>query len=184
MIAVGQNEPGRERMDRCVGEAVRRLPLPKRAQHRAMRDRPEREDDTQARHRAEFIRQEPVAGGDLGWGGLVLRRHAAHRVADARTRQDEFVIGPLVIRAGGQSEPEQGGVEKIARPVAGEGPPGPVRTTQARRETDDEERRTDGAEGGNGRVVPRPIRVRCEPATVVVAERGKTRAEPAIRLRR
>src|SRR5438132_526552 len=42
--------------------------------------------------RSQFGRQKRPAGGNLSWFGLVLRRHAAHRVGDADAAQPQPVL--------------------------------------------------------------------------------------------
>ena len=85
--------------------------------------------------------QEWPAGVDFRRQRLVLRRHAAHGIADPAIDQRQPVVGPRLVDAVGKAVFEQRRVEQVAGVVAGEGPPGAVGALQARREADDQQPR-------------------------------------------
>ena len=125
-----------------------------RLQCRVMGDPAERHDRAKLRHGRDGRRQELPAGVDLGRQRLVLRRHAAHRVADPAIDQLQSVVGTRLIDAFGKAVFEQGRIEQVAGVVAGERPSGAVGALHARREPDDQQLRVGIAERSHRRIEP------------------------------
>src|SRR5258708_29742147 len=111
-----------------------------------MGDSAEREDGTQIRHDGDFGDKELAAGTDLDGQWLVLRRHAADRIGDARPDKLKSVIGLSLIGPSRQTVALQRTVEQVTCIIAGEGTAGAVGAFQSWRQPNDEERRIQRAE--------------------------------------
>ncbi len=94
--------------------------------------------------------QKIAAGVDLGRRRLVLRRHAAHRVGDARVDELEPVVDARSKAPSGEAVLLQRRIEQIAGVIAGERPPGAVGAAQPRCEADDQERALTEPNDGTG----------------------------------
>ncbi len=103
---------------------------------------------------SDFGREVSAASRNFRGVRLVLRRHAAHRVGDARPMKLEAVIRTGVVHSRGKAELCQCLVEQAAGMVAGKGAPGPVRAPEAWREADDQQLGVAVAEGWNRPVEP------------------------------
>ena len=160
---------------------------PQHSQHRFMRDPSERHDRAQSWHGLDGRREKLPAGVDLGGQGLVLGRHAAHRVADPAIDQGQPVVGPRLINALGKTEFKQGGVEQVAGEIAGKGPAGAVGALLARRKPDDQQSPVGIAKRRHGGIEPagfaraRGIAETCEPRTEWAVAVGLGAAEGAAR---
>ena len=119
-----------------------------------MCDPAQRDDGAQPRHGLDRPQQKLPAGVDLDRQRLVLRRHAAHRIADAAVHQRQPVVWPGVIRAGRKAVVEQRGVEQVAGIVAGEWPPGAVGALDPGGEADNHQFGVVGPERGHRRIEP------------------------------
>ena len=140
-----------------------------------MSEAAERQDRPQLRHRRDLGRQKGPAGGDLAGFGLVLRRHAAHRIGDPRPSERQAVIGAGAVISLGQAEFTQGRVQQFAGMIAGKRPPGAVGAFETGRQADDQQLGPAVAKGRNRRVEPlragRALRL---------AKGGQTRTERAV----
>ena len=117
-------------------------------------DAAEGNDRGELRHLGDGLFEKAPAGPDLGRRWLVLGRHAAHRIGDAGVDEFQSIIRAFQIDATGKAEIDQGFVEKIAGPVAGEGAARAVGAAQPRCEANDQQTRRGRAEGGDRRIVP------------------------------
>src|SRR5262249_51744216 len=77
--------------------------------------------------------------------------------------------------AGGEAELDERGVKEIARIVAGERPPSPVRALQPRREADDQQPRIERSERGDRRIEPFGL-----PGPPTLAKRNEPRTPAAV----
>src|SRR5262249_57446986 len=102
-----------------------------------------------------------TGGLDVGWGGLVLWWHAAHRISDARIDEREPIVRCCQVAAAGKAETFERVVEEAAGEVAGKRPPGAVRASQTGGQTHDQQPRTARAERGDRRI--EPLRTRPPP---------------------
>lgn len=119
-----------------------------------MSDQPQGKDSRQLRHRRHLGREEIAAGFDLGRLRTVAGRRAPHRVGDAAIDQGEAVVGAFAISAAGESEAEQGSVEKLARVIASEGAARAIGAHASGSETHHQEVGIECAERWDGRVMP------------------------------
>ena len=154
MIAVGEDQPVGNRVRGAVPEREGGFSHSKRRQRHAVGETAQRQDCLEPRHGHDFRCQEGQAGPALGGRRAVFRRHAAHGVGDPAIGQREPVVRPPVIAAGGETVAGEGVIEQVAGPVAGEGPAGPVRAAQSRRQADDQQPGIERTEGRDGRIVP------------------------------
>src|SRR5262245_7564265 len=106
-----------------------------------MGDAAERDQRAQVWERGNARDQELPAGGDLGGGRLVLRRHATHGVRDHAIDEFERLRGSDVVMPTRKPDPEQRAVKQLAGIIAEEGTAGTVGAFQSWRESDDEEPR-------------------------------------------
>src|SRR6185312_3974631 len=141
-------------MPAAVAERVRRLLRAQRGEDAVVRDTSERQDGLQVSHFGNRRDEEVPARLDLGRRWFVLRRHAAHRVADAAVDEREAVVRMRFVFAAGEAVPQQGLVEQHAGIVAGERPAGAVGALQARRKPDDQQPRVRRPKRGHRRVEP------------------------------
>ena len=123
-------------------------------QQAVMRHTAKRDDRAQARHPLDRRGKKRTTRIDLRRQRLVLRRHAAHRVADAAIDQPQSIVGPCLILTFSESVSQQRRIEQVAGIVAGEGTPGAVGALQARCEADDQDPCAGLAKGGDRRVEP------------------------------
>src|SRR5215831_2685430 len=140
-----------------------------------MCDATERHDCSEVRHFGDGRLEEIAALPDLLADGLVFRRHAAHRIGDARIDKGQAIVRPRRIFAHGEAVARERFVQQIARIVAGERATGAVRALQPRREPDDQQSRHHRSEGGNRGVVPSWL-----PAPPGLAKRDEARATRTI----
>lgn len=96
-----------------------------------MRHAAEHDDRAQISHFVDSDVQKRAAGVDLGRQGLVLRRNAAHAVADAAVNEGQSIVGPRFIRSSRKAEFDECAVKKIAGEIARKMPPRAVGTLKA-----------------------------------------------------
>jgi hypothetical protein len=113
-------------VDRAVREGYSRAAQLQHLGDGLMGDATERDDDAKVWQAVDRGREELPAIVDLQGQRLVLRRHAAHRIADQAIDQPQAVIGARLVAAPRETVFEQRRVEQVAGIVAGERPPGPV----------------------------------------------------------
>lgn len=139
VVTCEQNGIGVRPVHGGVREAEARDRQTERADDRMVGDAAEREDEIRGASGSQFIVQELTAGVDLAADRLVLGWDATYGVGDPAVDEGETVIGPGVEGPAGEAEPAEHLVEDDARVVAGERAAGPVRTTQAWCQPDDQE---------------------------------------------
>src|SRR5271169_2407824 len=105
-------------------------------------------------HRLDGRRQEWPAIADFRRQRLVLRRHAAHRIANPAIDQRQPIVRPRLISALGKSVFDQRRVEQVAGKITGKRSSSTVGALQARREADNQQPPIWIAERGNRRVEP------------------------------
>ena len=140
-----------------------------------MGDHAQRQDHTR-RSAAKLGGEVAIAAPDFLRQGLVLRRQALYRVADAAVGQHQGIVGALGDRLAGEAEGMQRPVEQDARMIAGKRPSGAVGAVHARREADDQQAGGSVPECGHGSCViggmvqPHPIEKACEPWAVAAID--------------
>ena len=155
MIAVGQRQAGRQRMQPVVDEGIAAgRPDGQRAQDLVVRALAQGDDDLEIGHHRQLGLQERPAHGELDGQRLVLGRQAAHGIGDAAVDEVQPVVGIGAIDSLGEAELQQGRVEQVAGIVAGERPAGAVGAAHSGREPDDQQARVEVAERTDRRVLP------------------------------
>ena len=155
MIAVGQRQAGRQRVQPVVDEGVGAgRPDGQRAQGLVVRALAEGDDDLEIGHHRQLALQERPALGELDGQRLVLGRQAAHGIGDAAIDQMQPVVGVGAVDALGEAELQQGRVQQVAGIVAGEGPAGAVGALHSGRQPDDQHARVEIAERAHRGVLP------------------------------
>lgn len=176
MIAVDQQPPVGQRVANIVAEFVAGRLLAISPQYGVMGDGAERDDDTEVRHRGNFLLQVIIAGTDFGRHRLVRRRQAADGIGDARIVQRHLRIGPAVgtqwFRNGGKPKAVQRRIKQFAGHVASERAAGAIGAALARTQTDDQQARIEGAKRGNRQRMP---------VRLAVAQHGKVLGKPRAR---
>ncbi len=119
-----------------------------------MSDNAKGQDYPELGHGRDLGFQKGTAVSRLVREGFVLRRDAAHRVGDPGTRHLQPVTGPGLVSAVSEPEFMQCRVEKIARVIAGKGPPGSVGAAKPGGQADDEQFCGKGAKGRDRSIVP------------------------------
>ena len=76
----------------------------KRREYAVVGDRAEREDRAEPGYAGDLGGEEASAGRDFVGLRLVLRRHAADRIGDARPAEHEAIIGTGVVVPAGEAE--------------------------------------------------------------------------------
>ena len=179
VIAVGQQQAGRQRVQAAVDERVGAgRPHGQGAQDLIVGALAQRHQDPQVRHDGELGLQERPAGREFQGLGLVLGRQTSHGIGDAAVDEPQPVvrIGPVAALC--EAEFQEGRVEEVAGIVAGKRPAGPVGALHARCQSDDQQPGVEFAERADRRILPV-----WEFALQVVAERREPRAARAVERR-
>jgi hypothetical protein len=105
--------------------------------HLVMRDAPECDDRAK---RGEFLDrglQEWAAGGNFSPDRLIARGDTAHGIGDHGCLEAQTILRMTEVGILRKAEPKEGAIKQVAGVIASEGPTGPVRAAQARREAHD-----------------------------------------------
>lgn len=118
-----------------------------------MRDTPERDDDAQRMHGAQFPGEEGSTRRDLSSGRAIFGRNAADGIGNAASDQAEGIVGARLVATLRESECQESLVKKVTGIVTRERAAGPVGTLESGRETDDQQPAASVAETRDGSVV-------------------------------
>lgn len=143
-----------EPVDRTMRERRRCQSMTEGAHRRLVCNPAKRQDDLGPGCGQEFIDQKTSACRHLGRRWLVLRRHAAGSIGDARIKELEPIAGISLVGAPRQAEPGKRTIEDVARKISGERTTGTIGTAQSWRQPDHEDRRIGRAKGWNRGVMP------------------------------
>src|SRR5260370_479375 len=153
VIAVEQREPV-GRVLCAVAERQGGKGAAERRHGTVVGDASQENERGQVGHFRDRCLEEIAALLDLFAGRLVLRRDAAHRVGEGRREGGRAVTRERGSFARRKAEAREGGVQQIARIVAGERATGAVRALQTRCKTDDQQTRRHRPERWYRGVVP------------------------------